>query len=385
MNNKNVLVLPCATQIGVEQYMSLRFNKNFKLVGASHNDSDELFLNYIKLTNPLTSTLFVDEIKQIVKDYNVDIILPSHDEVSYILKNTPELEDIIVGSSKETINICRFKSKTYKRLNSNPKLFNHTPKHTLIPSGFLKPDKGQGSRGSMRIDNDYLHCEYLPGKEYTIDCFTDNQNQVTHISPRLRKSIINGISETTSIEVDPIFKHIAIQVNKVLPFKGPWFFQLKQDRDGFLKFLEVSPRIGGGSNINRLNGINLTLSDLYQHIGYSIRMIDQQLVKEIHRKSPKYNLKYNTIFVDYDDTFEYIKDLLPKLNKEIIIITRSKVKVDTSYVTLYVKDGEKKSEIIKSLNKPNSIFIDDSFKEREDVFLNCNIPCISPEETSYLC
>jgi len=385
MNNRNVLVLPCATQIGVEQYMSLKFNKNFKLVGAAHNDSDELFLNYIKLTHPLTSPLFIDEIKQIVKDHNIDIILPSHDEISYILKNSPELENIIVGSSKETINICRFKSKTYKRLNSHPKLLHRVPKHTLIPYGFLKPDRGQGSRDSMRVEANYIHCEYLPGKEYTIDCFTNTQNQVTHISPRLRKSIINGISETTSIEVDPTFKQIAIQINKVLPFKGSWFFQLKQDGEGFLKFLEVAPRIGGGSNINRLNGVNLTLSDLYQHIGYDVNTIDQQLVKEIHRKTPKYDLKYSTIFVDYDDTFEYIEDLLPKLNKEIIIITRSKVKVNTLYTTIYVKDDEKKSEIIKSLNKPYSLFIDDSFRERKDVFLNCNIPSISPEEVSYLC
>ena len=49
MISKNVLVIPCATQIGVEQYMSLRFNKNFKLIGAAHNDDDGLFSNYIKL------------------------------------------------------------------------------------------------------------------------------------------------------------------------------------------------------------------------------------------------------------------------------------------------------------------------------------------------
>ena len=39
---------------------------------------------------------------------------------------------------------------------------------------------------------------------------------------------------------------------------------------------------------------------------------------------------------------------------------------------------------IKSLNKPNSIFIDDSFRERKDVFINCKIPSLTPEEVIYL-
>ena len=60
---------------------------------------------------------------------------------------------------------------------------------------------------------------------------------------------------------------------------------------------------------------NLTLSDLYQHVGYSINIIDQHLVKEINRKSPKYYFSYDTIFVDYDDTFEYIKDVLNNKDK----------------------------------------------------------------------
>tara|TARA_R110000744_G_scaffold988_3_gene3620 strand:+ start:1171 stop:2325 length:1155 start_codon:yes stop_codon:yes gene_type:complete len=384
MINKKVLVIPCATQIGVEQYMSLRFNKNFKLIGASHNDNDDLFSHHIKLNHSLDKPEFIKEIKQIIIEEDIDIILPSHDDILYILKNNPELEYLIPGSNKETINICRFKSKTYQKLNEHPLLQSRIPQYQLIKPGFLKPDRGQGSRDSIKIDNDYVCCEYLPGKEYTIDCFTSEDNQVIYVNPRLRNIIVNGISETTTVVVDPLFTEIAKQINVILPLKGSWFFQLKQDKKGFLKFLEVAPRIGGGSNINRLNGVNLTLSDLYQHIGYNINLLPQNITTEVKRKSPKYNLNYSTVFVDYDDTFGYIEDILYTLNKEIIVITRSKVKVNTPYNTIYIKDNEKKSEIIKSLNKPNSLFIDDSFKERKDVLLNCNIPCLTPEETHYL-
>tara|TARA_Y100001972_G_scaffold124128_1_gene172661 strand:+ start:627 stop:1790 length:1164 start_codon:yes stop_codon:yes gene_type:complete len=386
MTSKNVLIIPCATQIGVEQYNSLKFNKYFKLTGASHNDSDDLFSNFIKLNYALENPKFIDEIKFIVKKYNIDILLPSHDEVLYILKNIPELENIIPGSSKKIINTCRFKSKTYDKLSTHPELLNSIPRYQTIKPGFLKPDKGQGSKGGIYINNDYVHCEYLPGKEYTVDCFTNHKNQLIYVNPRLRKTVINGISETTSIVDIPHVKQIATKINTLFRFKGSWFFQLKQDKNNNLKFLEIAPRIGGGSNINRLNGVNLTLSDLYQHLGYDINIVPQNLITEVNRKIPKYNLNFDTLLVDYDDTFGYIKDILYKLNKEIIIITRSKVKIKTiiPHKTIYVKENQNKSDIINSLNKPHAIFIDDSFKERKDVFLNCNIPCLTPEETQYL-
>ena len=298
MTSKNVLIIPCATQIGVEQYNSLKFNKYFKLTGASHNDSDDLFSNFIKLNYALENPKFIDEIKFIVKKYNIDILLPSHDEVLYILKNIPELENIIPGSSKKIINTCRFKSKTYDKLSTHPELLNSIPRYQTIKPGFLKPDKGQGSKGGIYINNDYVHCEYLPGKEYTVDCFTNHKNQLIYVNPRLRKTVINGISETTSIVDIPHVKQIATKINTLFRFKGSWFFQLKQDKNNNLKFLEIAPRIGGGSNINRLNGVNLTLSDLYQHLGYDINIVPQNLITEVNRKIPKYNLNFDTLFVN---------------------------------------------------------------------------------------
>tara|TARA_R110000796_G_scaffold146087_1_gene262781 strand:- start:6410 stop:7567 length:1158 start_codon:yes stop_codon:yes gene_type:complete len=384
MLNKNVLVVPCSTQIGVEQFHSLKFNKNFNLIGAAHNELDSLYSNYIQLKHSIEKPEFVEEILQIIRDNNIDVILPSHDEILYILKNHPDLEHLIPGSSKEIVNICRFKSRTYTKLLTSTKLSPRVPQYTTINSGFLKPDKGQGSRGSLNIDQNYLHCEYLPGREYTIDCFSNSQNELIYTSPRLRKTIINGISETTSIVLSNELKSIARQVNKVFKFKGPWFFQMKEDNYGNPKFLEIAPRIGGGSNINRLNGVNLTLSSLYQYFKFDVEILNQNLVVQVNRKTPKFIWNYETLFVDYDDTFEHIKAKLLEIDKDIIIVTRSKVKVNTSYPTVYVKDGELKSDIINKLNKPKPIFVDDSFKERKDVILNCNIPSITPEEINYL-
>lgn len=380
----NILVIPCATQLGVEQFYSLEYNKHFNLVGASHNKKDLLYKNFIQLKNSLDTNLFIQEVIDLVKENSIDVILTSHDEVNYILKNTPFLSDLIPGSSTEVTNICRFKSKTYNLLNNNPQIKNYIPKYELISNKFLKPDKGQGSREVFKLSQPYVACEYLPGKEYTIDCFTNSKGNLIYNSSRLRKKIENGISETTQKIYSETLDKLSHLINDVFNFRGAWFYQVKLDKNNNFKLLEVSPRIAGGSNINRLNGINLTLLTLYQHLGINITLNPQTLVNEVKRKSPKYNLEYSTIFLDYDDTFPFVFDIIKSLDKEIIIITRSKVNINVPYKVIYVKDNELKSKVINNLNLPNSIFIDDSFSERKDVLSNCQIPCLTPEETKYL-
>jgi hypothetical protein len=148
--------------------------------------------------------------------------------------------------------------------------------------------------------------------------------------------------------------------------------------------MEVANRIAGASNINRLNGVNLTLLNLYQHLKYNIVLTKQKLVDSIKRKTPKYNLQYDKIYLDYDDTYYHIKDVIDKLEKNIVIITRSVKKIDINYPVIYVNDNQTKSEIINEIGDLNSIFIDDSHKERLDVLLNCNIPVISLEEVKFL-
>ena len=234
MLSKKILVLPCATQIGVEQFYSLRFNKLFELVGASHNDNDDLYSNFIKLNNPLDKPEFIEEIKSIVSKQEIDILLPSHDEILYILKNS-ELSNLIPGNDKNVIDTCRYKTKTYQKLNESPELSPRIVDYKIVNNSFLKPDKGQGSKGTLQIETDYLHCELLPGEEYTVDCFSNFESKLIHVNPRLRKKIVNGISETTSLVKDNEFNELAFYVNKVFKFKGSWFFQMKRDKNGILK------------------------------------------------------------------------------------------------------------------------------------------------------
>jgi hypothetical protein len=393
INNKfNILILPCSTQIAVEQYNSLKYNKHFNLIGASHNNSDVNYKNFIQLINIKEDSKFITEIENIVQTHNIDAILTAHDEIQFILKNS-KLADKIVGSDTKTVNICRFKSKTYELLNSNNFLKNHVPLFELVIDnkinknfGFIKPDNGQGSRGAFKysneqfIEDNHINCEFLCGDEFTIDCFTDKNKDLIFTQARKRLNITNGISEKTELFFDEIFEPLAQEINKIFNFNGAWFFQMKKDTNENFKFLEISPRIAGASNIHRMNGINLTALSLYQYFNYDIKIVKQNLVSLIERKNPKIKLKFNTIYVDYDDTFYFVKKDIEKLNKKIVVITRSKNKVKLPYEIIYVKDNENKSNYIQK----ESIFIDDSNRERTDVLLNCNIPCFGLEEVEYI-
>lgn len=381
---KRILILPCSTQIAVEQFFSLQYNKHFELFGASHNDKDDLFDNFFKIKNKINTHEFIDEIKELIKKHSIDILLPSHDELNYVLKNINTLTNLIPGSDKNTVNITRYKSKTYKFLNEDIRLSNNIPEFLEIENKFIKPDVGQGSKGSLFIQDKHLLCEYLPGREFTIDCFSNEISNLVYINVRLRKKIENGISELTeNFEIKDLNK-IANLINDKFRFKGAWFFQVKESKEGKFKIMEVSPRIAGASTINRLNGVNLTTLTIYQHLGIKIQIEKQNLVNELVRKNPTFNLNYDTIFLDYDDTYKYVKNIIKKLKKEIIIVTRSKKEIKTKYPIYYIKDNELKSELINSLNKKNSIFIDDSFRERYDVSINSKIPTISLEEVKYL-
>lgn len=381
---KKILVIPCSTQIGVEIFESLKFNKHFELFGSSHNESDLLFENFTKVNSPIDTDEFNLELKSILSNNNIDIIIPAHDEYNYILQNNIEFSELIPNSNPINANICRFKSLTYDLLSEDENCRYFIPKYFVLKDKFIKPNKGQGSRNVFHIDGEYVICDYLSGDEYTVDCFSNQENKLIYTNSRERKVVLSGISEETVIVNDDRITKIANEINNKFKFSGAWFFQLKKDGKGDYYLMEVANRIAGASNINRLNGVNLTLLNLYQHLNYNVVLTKQKLVESIKRKTPKYILQYDKIYLDYDDTYYHIKDVIDKLEKNIVIITRSVKKIDINYPVIYVNDNQTKSEIINEIGDLNSIFIDDSHKERLDVLLNCNIPVISLEEVKFL-
>lgn len=418
---KNILIFPCGSEIALEIYKSLKFSIHFNLIGASSikDHGEFVYENYIPNLPFHNDKEFVSTLQKIVKEYKIDAIYPAMDLVAFTLKqNEKELNCKVIGSSLKTNEICSSKKLTYEIFKDKiaiPKLFTNLDK-AFFPI-FIKPVIGYGSRNTFIAKNkeeaqkflkqkkevgEFLLCELLENEEYTIDCFSNREGELIFFKARQRARVSNGISVNTfhTQKHYSIFKEYAKIINDTLKPRGAWFFQMKEDKEFKPKLLEVAARFGGSSSLCRAKGVNFAMLTLFDAFEYDIKIEENNYTVELDRAlSNNYkieNFSYSTIYVDYDDcillkdkiNYQIISFLFKSLNenKRIILITRhvgdlkkslKKYRISNLFDKIYhISKEEKKSTYIESTN---AIFIDDSFKERNDVKTIHNIPVFSPD------
>ena len=258
---KNVLVFPCGSEIGLEINRALAYSTHFTLFGGNSVDDHGRYVykNYINDLPFIDAPDFIDKINKVIELYKIDFVIPAHD--SAILKmaeNENIIKATIITSNIETCRICRSKSKTYeifKKIIPTPKIYDITKK--MDYPVFLKPDVGQGAKGTYKvntkeevdfyykIDPSLIPLEYLPGKEYTIDCFTDRNGNLLFAEGRERTRINNGISVNSKQIKNPQFQQYAELINEKLSFQGAWYYQVKERINGEMVLMEIAPRIAG--------------------------------------------------------------------------------------------------------------------------------------------
>lgn len=414
---KKVLVFPCGSEIGLEIYNSVNESIHFELFGLSSTKDHGKFVyaNYIEEIGFYTDLNFISDLKLIIERYDIDILYPTMDSIITHLKHFEEELGIpVVGPSYEVAKICSSKLATYMHLGDNirtPKQFLKNEKDLKFPL-FVKPDIGYGSRNVFKVNNieqlknidlnGMILCEYLPGNEYTIDCFTDMYGDLSFVGARERSRTMNGISVNTKTSkmLTEKFRSLAEIINSKIPFKGAWFFQIKLDSNGDACLLEIACRFAGSSGVHRVQGVNFALANLFLTIGINPKFLINDFKVESDRALNsvfKINLFYDKIFIDYDDTIiingkvnlNAIQFIFQCLNKSIkvILITKHKGDIFKSLDkyklnnlfnnVVHLAQNEEKMVSIKELGHMNSIFIDDSFEERRKVFQELNIPVFS--------
>ena len=410
----NVLVFPCGAENGLEIHQALKDVVNIKLFGASGKDDHGRFVyeKYIGDVPYITSEVFVDFLNKIISEYNIDIIIPTHDDVAVKLaKEEKHINSIIATPGLRQALICRSKKKTYSLFSDYsfcPKVYTSVPKSVELPI-FAKPDVGQGGKGVvvLNIENtnlvnvdflrDYVLCEYLPGEELTIDCFTDRNGELRFVGPRKRERVFGGISTRTSaVSLTSEINQIAIVINNKLKMNGLWYFQLKQDIEGAFKLLEISVRTSGSMNLYRALGVNFPLLTIYNALGYDVSIVKNNYNIKVDRflkNRYEADLFYDTVYIDFDDTLTKNGKVNPEVmmfiynaklyNKKIILITKHENDLGVTLESLSIHRGIF-NEIIHIKMKDakyrhisitqNSIFIDNSFQERLEVKKQLDMP-----------
>ena len=408
----NVLIFPSGTGVSKEIFDSLKYIRWITLFGADFDESNFSYYQFanIELGAPFIKDeeLTVSYLKTLISDKKIDCIFPAFDSVIVFLKKyEQELGVRIISSPVETCNICFSKKKTYDYLKDLIKVPTILDANTIqdFPV-FIKPECGYGSRDSFKLTNseelafysknikNNIICEYLPGDEFTVDCFTSKTHGLIFCQARVRSKTVNGLSVLTKHVDLPDARKIGEIISSKLKFVGVWFFQLKYNCDGVLTLLEVAPRIPGAACLHRNQGVNFPLLSIYEHYGNSIDRVfindyGISCYKCVENRF-KLSINYDYVYVDLDDTI-IIKGIVntkimqylyhaKNSGKKIILITRNKTpiaKLEQYYIcrelfdeVIQVDETHKKSEYITN---PSAVFIDDSHKERSDVYNNKNI------------
>ena len=409
---KNVLVFPAGTEVAFEIHAALSRSKFVRLFGATSVPCHAEFV----YERCLEDFPFVDEpgflerLNQAIDQWGIDYVYPAHDSALLTLTRLQEqIHARVVTSPLETVEICRDKNRTYAFLAGADYLAASYARAEEVPAFpvFIKPAVGQGSQGARRIDSreqleeamadgvEYAICEYLPGAEVTVDCFTDRHGVLRLVSPRSRERIRAGIAvRSRLLPANRRIQEIAEDLNRRLSFNGAWFFQLKQNAAGDYRLMEAAPRIAGTMGATRNRGANLPLLTLFNLWGYDVDLLlndNAQLLDRAFISRFETDLQYQTVYVDFDDTLvlgqrvnsELMMFLYQARNagKDLVLLSRHSrdlkedlrrfaISEDLFCKVIRLGDGEEKADYIG----PDSIFIDDSFAERRRVRERCGIP-----------
>lgn len=412
-----ILVFPCGSEIGLEIYHSLRFSRHVELFGASSVSSNHgkyVYTNYIEGLPYVGEQGFIERINSIVDEYKIDYIFPAHDSAIIELSEQRDgLHAVVVTSSKETCAICRSKKATYEKFMGIlpvPEVFKIDDVNIKFPV-FLKPDIGQGSRGThlamsieeiefyIKKDNSLMLLEYLPGKEFTVDCFTDRHGILRFAGCRERIRIVNGISVDTAPVENVNFRRLAEVINSLLTFRGVWFFQVKENNNGDLVLMEIAPRVAGSMGLYRNYGINFPLLSLYDAAELDIEIAPNSFEIRMDRALGslfKTDLQYENVYVDLDDCLilenrvntQLVAFLYQCFNdrKKLHLLTRHDGNLDENLhlyrlnalfdTITHIDKCDLKSKYIR---ESNAIFIDDSFSERIEIKKALGIPVFAPD------
>jgi carbamoyl-phosphate synthase large subunit len=136
----------------------------------------------------------------------------------------------------------------------------------------------------------YLICEYLPGKEISVDTIIFNK-KIYLILMRTRDKINSGISVSGSfVHEKKIYQTIKKLVNK-LDFYGPVGFQFKKDINDNYNLIECNPRIQGSSMSSMAFGINIPQQVVNLTVGKST-ILKQKF------KNKRFARYYEEVFYD---------------------------------------------------------------------------------------
>ncbi|MCR0983451.1 ATP-grasp domain-containing protein [Roseomonas populi] len=416
------LVFPCGTENGGEIHDALRHSLHVDMIGASSLEDHGRFRfpRYFGGLPRIGEAGFDEAFSALLRREGVGMVFATHDTVAeYLAPRVQGMGTHLVNGDPETASVTRRKSRTYRLFADcgwAPRVFD-TPEAVTDWPAVVKPDRGQGGQGvavardiwearlAMAALEEPVVMEHLPGAEVTVDCFTDRHRRLVWAGPRTRERVRAGIAmRSEAVEPDEAITGIAERINARLVMRGPWFFQLRQDRDGRWKLLEVACRVAGTMVAQRARGVNLPLMAVHDFMGRDVVPLPSPHVRLVERRiatRARLDWAFDEVFVDLDDTLVADGRAVPGVvaflyqcageGKRLHLVTRhagdpeealrrARIAPGLFDAIHHLRAGEPKAGVIGE----RAIFVDNHFPERAAVAAARGIPVLDVDAVEFL-
>lgn len=270
----NILLLTYGNESSIEIATTLQKLNLHTLYGVHYNtlNAGQYYINknYIyKIIDPFikgNENLFIRYLQEDkIYGLNIDkVIVTNCKMIKFIYDNYNMFDKDIIEKfmlpKKDVLKLCLFKDELYKKFPIiSPVTYSNKD---MIDEElyFSKPIYGTSAeRTSIKKSENYVHeagmieCEYLPGEEFTVDCFCGIDGSLIDFNIRKRVSIRDGITSygnSTNEFRKEINNALKIITDKIqLPYI--WFAQFKLDKNGYPKLLEINCRVSGSFSITK--------------------------------------------------------------------------------------------------------------------------------------
>lgn len=261
----NILLTAIGKRVQLIKYLK----KSCRVIGV---DCSELaaasdFVDSFHIVPKYTEKSYIETLLMICEDESVDMLIPLYEKEFELLcdhkKEFDGVETILLLSSKEIIQSCNDKWKTYQFFRENniktPETFMETSvlEHMQFPL-IIKPFDGMGSSNVFKAKDEVelnffmkyvekpIVQEFIQGKEYTIDVLCDLKCNPISIVPRERLEVRSGEVVKSRTVMDDIIIRKTQELCSKLKGIGPLTIQCIKDAHGDIYFIEINPRFGGG-------------------------------------------------------------------------------------------------------------------------------------------
>jgi len=250
---------------------------------------------------PARSPEFIVALRDLAHSYPGACYLPLHDDEIQVAAHLAFEERLpsgleLIAPPFGVVRLCSDKWQMHQWLAE--KGFRSPRTHLATPAAFrqigspamLKPREGTGSQGVRLIrdgreiadldPNRWLLQEQLQGPETAIDVFLSRRTGAFVCACREYIEVRATVAMKVRVHSDPVLERIAENLACTLPLHGGFMFQVMRDSTGQWTIIDVNPRIGSGTRMCAVLGLDFAAANLADFWGEPVDAMLRPLSEE---------------------------------------------------------------------------------------------------------